>query len=71
LRKQIVDKRLRGVTKKHIVESFQTVGSGEKRVQIKGEAIRSLIRMCGQVLDMSEERILLKKSRSVSATIPY
>ena len=66
-----MDKRLRGVTKKHIVESFQTVGSGEKRVQIKGEAIRSLIRMCGQVLDMSEERILLKKSRLVSATIPY
>jgi hypothetical protein len=61
-----VDKRLRGVTKKHIVESFQIVGTGENRVQIKGDAIRSLIRMCGQVLDMSEERILLKKSRSVS-----
>ena len=64
LRKQIVDKRLRGVTKKHIVESFQKVGATP--TVVRGDAIKSLTRMCGQVLDINEERILLKKSRSVS-----
>jgi hypothetical protein len=33
---------------------------------VRGDAIKSLTRMCGQVLDINEERILLKKSRSVS-----
>lgn len=68
LQKQLQDKRLRGVTKKHIVESFQAVGApnGNRTKTIKEEAIRSLVRMCGHVLNQQEERLLLKKSKSVS-----
>jgi hypothetical protein len=66
LRKQIQDKRLRGVTKKHIVESFQQLG-GQRTKTVKGDAIKSLIKMCGQVLNKQEERILLKKSHTVSS----
>jgi hypothetical protein len=73
LKKQIQDKRLRGVTKKHIVESFQEVGGGGigngiRTKTIKEDAIRSLVRMCGHALNQQEERLLLKKSKSV---IPF
>lgn len=54
LHKQLQDKRLRGVTKKHIVESFQAVGgpTGNRTKTIKEDAIRSLVRMCGHVLNI-------------------
>ena len=54
------------MTQKHIVEQFHKVGTGEQKDVIRGDAIRTLTRMCGQVLDINEERVLLKKSRSVS-----
>jgi|LauGreDrversion4_2_1035121.scaffolds.fasta_scaffold75830_2 hypothetical protein len=68
LQKQLQDKRLRGVTKKHIVESFQAVG-GNRTKTIREDAIRSLVRMCGHVLNQQEERLLLKKSKSVRPSI--
>jgi hypothetical protein len=46
VKKKIKDKRLRGVTKKHIIESFESLGAQETKA-IKGDAIRSLVRLCG------------------------
>jgi len=50
LKKHIHDKRLRGFTKKQIIEIFAKLG-GSKSKHVKSEAFKALIRHCGQELN--------------------
>ena len=46
MQKHINDKRLRGFTKKQIIEQFTLLNS-EKTKVIKGDGIKSLFSLCG------------------------
>ncbi len=46
LNQHIKDKRMRGFTKKQIIEQYELLDA-QKTKTIKGDVIKSLIRMCG------------------------
>lgn len=46
LQQHIKDKRLRGFTKKQIIEQFEKL-DGKKSKAVRGNAIKTLIRLCG------------------------
>ncbi len=46
LQQHIKDKRMRGFTKKQIIEQYELL-DGQKTKCIKGDAIKSLLRLCG------------------------
>lgn len=47
LKQHIKDKRLRGFTKKQLIEQFELL-EAQKTKFIKGNSIKTLIRLCGQ-----------------------
>eukprot|EP00347_Sterkiella_histriomuscorum_P016480 403353018 len=70
LKQHIKDKRMRGFTKKQLIEQFELLESQPTKA-VRGNAIKTLIRLCGQELTNQEKNIMLKKAKSKGDQLKY